>query len=105
MARWAYMLGGLIVWTIHFVGVYAIASLADVVARADDFLWRMIGLGFSVICLVATLAIAVIAIRDARGREEGEYETHALIPQLAAMGAAVAALAIAWQAMPTLIGY
>src|SRR5690606_37788564 len=41
MARWAWMLGGLIVWTVHFMGVYAIASLADVVSRADDPAWRM----------------------------------------------------------------
>ena len=44
MRRWVWMLGGLIVWTIHFMGVYALASLADVVSRADDFAWRMAGL-------------------------------------------------------------
>ena len=34
MMRWAWMLGGLIVWAIHFLGVYIIASLGDVVGRA-----------------------------------------------------------------------
>ena len=29
MARWTWMLGGLIVWTVHFMGVYAIASAAS----------------------------------------------------------------------------
>ena len=47
MRRWAWMLGGLIVWTVHFMGLYAIASAADVVSRADDPLWRMGGLAFS----------------------------------------------------------
>ena len=57
MRRWAWMLGGLIVWTVHFMGVYAIASLADVVSRADDPLWRMIGLAFSGACLFAALGL------------------------------------------------
>ena len=102
MARWAWMLGGLIVWTVHFMGVYAIASLADVVSRADDPAWRMIGLGFSVACLAAAVGLAAWAGR--RLRRGGDAAT-GFGDQLALLGSGLAAVAIVWQALPTLIGY
>lgn len=98
MRAWIWMLGGLIVWTIHFFGVYTIASAADVFASADDFVWRMGGLVFSVVCLIASLALLVIAVRRVRA-------TSTLADQLAALGAGTAAIAIIWQALPNLIGY
>ena len=102
MRRWAWMLGGLIVWTIHFMGVYAIASLADVVSRADDAAWRMAGLGFSAACLLAALALAGLAAR--RLRRTGESPIR-FGDQLALMSGGVAVVAIVWQALPTVIGY
>lgn len=102
MRRWAWMLGGLIVWTIHFMGVYAIASLADVVARADDPAWRMAGLGFSVVCLSAAVGLALWAVRRVRRRSD---PASGFGDQLALLGAGVAAVAIVWQALPTVIGH
>jgi len=102
MARWAWMLGGLIVWTIHFTGVYAIASLADVVSRADDPTWRMTGLAFSVLCALAALALAAVAARRLR---QASGPAAGFIDQLALMGGGVAAVAIVWQALPTVIGH
>jgi len=102
MRRWAWMLGGLIVWTIHFMGVYAIASLADVVSRADDAAWRMAGLGFSAACLLAALALAGLAARRLRQRTD---PSTGFGDQLALLGGGVAAVAIVWQALPTVIGY
>lgn len=102
MLRWLWMLGGLIVWTVHFMGVYAIASLGDVVSRADDPLWRMIGLAFSGACLLAALAIAGGA---ARGLRRAGDPSARFGDQLALLGGGVAALAIVWQALPTVIGY
>lgn len=102
MWRWAWMLGGLIVWTVHFMGVYAIASLADVVSEADDLRWRMTGLGFSAACLLAALAIAAWAGRRLRRRTD---PSAAFGDQLALLGAGVAAVAIVWQALPTVIGH
>ena len=102
MARWAWMLGGLIVWFVHFMGVYGIASLADVVSRADAPPWRMIGLAFSAVCLLAALAIAGRAAR--RLRRTTEPSTH-FGDQLALLGGGVATVAIVWQALPTVIGY
>ena len=102
MRRWVWMLGGLIVWTVHFMGIYAIASAADVVSRADDPFWRMGGLAFSGACLLAALALAGWAARRLRRRED---PSAAFGDQLALLGGGVAAIAIVWQALPTVIGY
>lgn len=102
MRRWAWMLGGLIVWTIHFMGVYAIASLADVVARADDPAWRMAALAFSALCLSVAVGLALWAARRVRRRSEAPT---GFGDQLALLGAGVAAVAIVWQALPTVIGH
>jgi amino acid transporter len=102
MLRWAWMLGGLIVWFVHFMGVYGIASLGDVVSEADDPLWRMIGLGFSGVCVLAAVALAVAALRRVRRTTEPADDFR---NQLALLGGGVAALAIVWQALPTLIGH
>lgn len=102
MLRWAWMMGGLLVWFVHFMGVYAIASLADVVSRADDPLWRMVGLGFSAACALATAALTVVALRRTR---RGSDPSTRFGDQLALLGGGVATVAIVWQALPTLIGY
>lgn len=98
MRAWIWMLGGLIVWTVHFFGVYTIASAADVYATADNFGWRMVGLAFSVVCLIASLVLLAIAVRRVRA-------IPALSDQLAALGAQTAAIAIIWQSLPNVIGY
>jgi hypothetical protein len=102
MARWFWMLGGLVIWTVHLMGVYAIASLADVVSRADDPGWRMIGLAFSAVCLLAASVFTIAAIR--RARQVGGSDV-AFGDQLALLGGGLAAVAIAWQALPTVTGY
>lgn len=102
MRRWAWMLGGLIVWAIHFMGVYAIASAADTFSQADAFGWRMGALVFSVACLLAALALTLLAARAVRRAQD---PAEAFRHQLALLGGGVSAVAIVWQALPTLIGY
>ena len=46
----------------------AIASLADVVSRADDPIWRMIGLAFSGACVLAALAIVFAGLSRVASR-------------------------------------
>jgi len=101
MQRWFYMLGGMLVWAIHFVGVYAIASIGDVVARADDPTWRMLGLTFSGLCGLAGIALLIQAVR----RGKGEDDVSALANLLAATGAGIAVVAILFQSLPTVVGY
>ena len=102
MRAWAWMMGGLIVWAIHFLGVYVIASVADVVATADDPWWRAAGLVFSGACLLASAILAILALRRLGGTRA---EVVAFGDQLAALGAVVATVGIAWQALPNVIGY
>lgn len=101
MQRFVYMLGGLLVWTAHFVGVYAIASIGDVVARADDPVWRMIGLGFSVLCALIAAGLLIHAL----GRKDDGTDTGDLGNLLARVGAGLALVSIVWQSLPTVIGY
>ncbi len=101
MQRWFYMLGGLLVWAVHFVGVYAIASIGDVVARADDPIWRMIGLGFSGFCL---LAVVVLLVQALRRKDDGTGSVD-LANLLARVGGGLALVSIVWQSLPTVVGY
>lgn len=95
------MTSGLIVWGVHFIGVYLISSVADVVATADDLGWRMGALAFSGTCAFAAALLLGLALRRMTGGR-----TAARFPdQLAALGAGVAVIAIVWQALPTVIGY
>ncbi|WP_439471479.1 hypothetical protein [Brevundimonas sp.] len=101
MKTWVWMLGGLIVWAIHFVGVYLISSVADVVATADDARWRMAALAFSGLCVLASALVLQRAVRrcsSAKGASMFKDQT-------AAFAAGVTIVAIVWQALPTLIGH
>ncbi len=103
MMRWAWMLGGLIVWAIHFLGVYVIASIGDVIDRADAFGWRMAGLGFSVICAVAVAGLIGLSLRRLRrGEDDADWRFR---EHLAVLGAGISLVSIVWQALPTLIGH
>lgn len=102
MRAWAWMTGGLIVWSAHFLGVYILSSLADVVATADDPTWRAIALGFSAACLLASTALLLLAARRLR---RPASETRRFADQLAALGGGLACIAIVWQALPTVVGY
>lgn len=102
MRAWAWMTGGLIVWAVHFVGVYALSSLADVVASADDPVWRAAALAFSGVCVLASAFLLALAAKRLR---RGDGEGRRFSDQLAALGAGIAFIAIIWQALPTVIGY
>ena len=104
MARWAFTLGGLIVWAIHFLGLYAIASVADTISQADGTGWRMAGLAFSGACALAAIAFLVAAVRRLMPGGESTPAGR-FMSELAALGAGLALLAILWQALPTLTGY
>lgn len=102
MGAWAWMTGGLLVWAVHFTGVYALSSLADVVATADDPAWRAAALAFSGVCVLASAVLLALAAERLR-RMDGEDPKFA--DQLAALGAGLALVAIVWQGLPTVVGY
>lgn len=102
MKAWSWMLGGLVVWAAHFLGLYALSSTADVIATADDALWRMAGLGFSMACIMLSTAILLVAVRRLR---QPKSDIALFADQVAAAGAGVGIIAMVWQALPTVIGY
>jgi hypothetical protein len=94
--RWAFLLGGLAAWALHFLGVYLLASLADLRASSEQPLWRGAHLAFSLFCGAAVAILAITAWRRAGIGESPERFTN----RLAALGAAVALVAILWQSLP-----
>ncbi len=94
------MLGGLIVWTIHFLGVYVIASVGDVAADADHPLSRAAVGVFTVVCLMAAGGLTVMAAR--RWRRGGDEMGFTDI--IAATGGAISAISILWQGLPAVVG-
>ncbi|MBU7574931.1 MAG: hypothetical protein KAF64_16355 [Hydrogenophaga sp.] len=102
MKAWAWMLGGLTLWGLHFLGVYLIASVADVVATADDPAWRMAGLAFSAGCVLTGAVLGLLALRRLRG---AEGQVSRFRREVAALGFGVAVVAMIWQALPTIIGH
>lgn len=95
MRNWSLMLGGLLVWTLHFLGVYGIASLADLSAPSTQALWRWSGAGFTAACL---LAVGVLVLRTRPSAGDG-----GLYPQVGLGACALSVVAIVWQAVPLLV--
>ena len=102
MARWLLMMGGLLIWAAHFLGVYVISSLGDVVATADAAAWRMAALGFSAVCVAAEAGFLLVVTGRARVAT-GELEP--FITAVGVTGGLVGLVGIAWQALPTVLGH
>ena len=95
MRDWLFLLGGLIVWTIHFFGIYALASIL-----LDTMLTRGLVLLLTLLCLAADSAILIRAWPRSR---EGDEEPEPWNMRLAALGAALSAVAVLWQGLPALL--
>lgn len=100
--RWSYALGGLIAWAIHFGGVYAFVSLEAQTRAVDRHLWQAAAIALSLACAAACAVLIAIASRGLRGRERSGPVT-TLMDQLAALGAAIGLVAIAWQTLSATI--
>lgn len=94
MRAWALMLSGLIVWSLHFAGLYLLASLEDFAGRGPGSRW--IGLIFSGACLGGVVVFGWAALRNLR-RASGEPLR--FMAQIALLGAAIGFIAIAWQTL------
>jgi hypothetical protein len=95
MGRWMHVLGGMLIWTLHFAGLYALASIDAITPAADAGLWRLGGLVFSLACILGCLAILWRTVR----RPAQDDPAAALLDWLAAMGAGTAAVAVVWQTL------
>lgn len=100
MRRWSYALGGLLAWAAHFSGVYAFASLEAQTAAADRWLWQTAAGAWSLACAAACGLLLRVTARRLRGRTAA---VTTLMDQLAALGAVIGLVAIAWQALSALL--
>lgn len=93
MRAWTFLLGGLIIWTVHFFVLYGIGSifLTSVSARVLTILVSLACLG----------AAALLWSRvQASGAQE---EVAGWMRGVALLGIAIAAVAVVWQALPALL--
>ncbi|RAK52187.1 hypothetical protein [Phenylobacterium deserti] len=102
MRAWAFMLGGLIVWAIHFMGVYGIASIAEVAGRADAAGSLYTVTALTVLCAGLDVALLLKAWRRGR-RVTGDLAPFQA--SIAGLGAGFSLLAVIWQGLPALIGH
>lgn len=88
MKTWLILLGGLIVWTIHFFGLYALAEIAPYPA----LVWAL-----TAICAAAD----IVLLLHARGL--ATTEAFAAWRRSTAIGGAMLSLiAVCWQGLPAL---
>ncbi len=95
MRAWAYLLGGLLVWAVHFFALYAAASifLTSPTSRAIT----------AVATLICLAAAALLGVRGWAGRRGGGEPFGKWVHTIAALSGAAAFIAIAWQALPALL--
>lgn len=102
MGRWLFLLAGMIVWLVHFLGVYGIASVADVAlkdADAPPALWAVAGFTFA--CAAADLAVGAAAVPRLRAAADS---LDRFIYGGAAFNAGLSLVAVIWQGLPVIVG-
>lgn len=95
MRDWGLILGGLVLWTLHFVLIYGLASIADVSDPATAPVWVWLGVAGTGLALAATAWVGVEAL--------SKRTRWALTRYLGAGGAVLAAVSIVFQSLPLFI--
>ena len=96
MRAWLLLLGGMLVWTVHFFALYALGSIFETTAAA-----RIGTIAATAACLAADAWILAMCLRTAR-----RNDADTVIGWPARLGAPVALLslvAVAWQGLPALL--
>lgn len=101
MRPWLFMFGGMGVWAIHFAGIYAIASVFDVIATANAPSSRLATGALTLVCLAANAALFV-ATSFRRGKDTGDSVLRWMLT-VGALMAAISFVSVAWQGLPALI--
>lgn len=94
MRAWAFLLSGLIVWAVHFFGIYIFASIF-----LDTVLARVLTLILTLSCLAADglLLRATLAAERQRDAFAG------WMARLATLGVGISFVAVFWQGFPALL--
>lgn len=99
MRFWGLISGGLLVWAAHFMGLYLLASYADVAWR-DAAAGRVFGLVFSLACLVGVVWLGLYAAGQLRLRPSDVTRAFGL--RLAVAGALVGGVGVVFQTVALL---
>lgn len=94
MRTWLFLLGGLIVWAVHFFALYAVASVFP-----DMLVARVLTVAITLPCLAADLLLFV----HARRREAGSAMER-WVKGAALSGIGLSGIAVVWQMLPALLG-
>ena len=95
MRAWSYLLGGLLIWTVHFFGAYIIASifLTSLTSRV------LTGL-LTILCLAASVLLALAAWRN---KATAPDLFRRWMDWTAFLAAAIASVGILWQGLPAIL--
>ena len=94
MRGWTFMLGGLIVWAVHFFSLYAVASVL-----LSSTLARVLTLLFTLACLSANALLFAHAWRWPPPDPPAAWTR-----SIALLAAVLSAVAVLWQGAPALLG-
>ena len=96
MRSWAFLLGGLLVWTAHFFLLYAFASIFPGSSTANHL---------TLLVTVPALAINgwILWVAASRLSRRAEDTFDRWTSELGAAGAALSLVAVAWQALPAVM--
>lgn len=95
MRAWAFLLGGMLVWTVHFFGSYALSSIF-----LDAPITRWLSGALTLLCLVADAVLFRRALVSYRGEADEARRWRAM---LATWAAAISFIAVLWQGLPALL--
>ncbi|WP_374471659.1 hypothetical protein [Phenylobacterium sp.] len=101
MRRWLFLFAPLLIWAVHFMGVYGIASVAAVVSRPDAPASRLAVGALTLLCAGACALFLALVLR----RRPPQDEADRFINSIAGLGAGVSLVAILWQGLPALVGH
>ncbi len=96
MRTWVFLLGGMVVWTVHFFGAYGIASIFP----ERVLIAKLLAGGLTLACLAA---LAWLARRSWAAFNRKEDAVSDWIALLASLLNAVALVAVFWQGFPALL--
>ncbi|MDZ4689889.1 hypothetical protein [Terricaulis sp.] len=95
MRKWLLFLAGPLIWVIHFIAIYVIASIAALAHQTHD-LWPRMAIGI-------VTAAALIAFIAALSLMRGDHERLEVFKRNVAMGGVVLGfVAVIWQTLPAL---
>ena len=93
MRTWALLLGGLIIWTVHFFALYIIASVWLTTPLA-----RGLTLALTIACLGA-VGLLLVGMQ----RRQADTDMDRWVHVVASVGFGIAGVAILWQGLPALL--